>query len=144
MKLLSGSSHHNRALFPSVELKKKKKRRVSRHKHKKKLLKLITLSPRGPLLKLQQLARCLLVLPGEGKVAGVKAHWRQRAQTNVHWQTALSLQFTNRIFKQRLAQGLQGWMLSAPRELLDLPLLGELSSLPFHSSLILIKQNGDV
>lgn len=89
-------------------------------KHRKRILKLITPSPRGTPPKLQQLACCLVVLPAEEKVAAIKACWRQHAQTNVHWQKPLPLQLTNCIFKQRLAWGLQGWMLLAPRELLDL------------------------
>ena len=64
---------------------------------------LLRSSPRGIQLKLQQLA---CNLPGEKKVAGIKACWRQHAQTNAHWQAALSLQLTNFIFKQRLAKGL--------------------------------------
>lgn len=36
--------------------------------------------------------------------------------TNVRWQAAISLELTNCIFKQRLAEGLWGWVLLTPQK----------------------------
>lgn len=63
--------------------------------------------------KLKQLA---YELPKKKKKEASRHAGGNAPPTNVRWQAAVSLELTNCIFKQRLAEGLWGWVLLTPQK----------------------------